>query len=65
MIDSGANATILSTTIFWSIPRDFCPELIHTNEVIVLADGREVPITGRANCIFNFGPVELEHPVLI
>ena len=65
VIDSGSTITVVSSRIFDKIYPLDKPTIEPTNETIVVADGRYIPVKGRAIVTLGFGPLEFSHSVLI
>ena len=64
VIDSGSTTTIVADWVLTKVPVENQPKLEATNEMITLADGRSVPVKGRAIVLLCFGPFEFEHSIL-
>ena len=65
VIDSGSSITVISRRIFEHIDEPCKPVLFKAHERLLLADGKDIPILGRADVSLEFGPLEFTHNVLV
>ena len=65
LIDSGSTATILSHSTFLQIEEELRPVLDITNELLTLADGKNIPISGRAEVTLEIGPLEFTQSLIV
>ena len=64
VIDTGSSTTIVSQSVLASIPEVRRPELNKTSDKFVMADGRTLPVKGRAKVEIMFGHMPVNHDVL-
>ena len=65
LVDTGANVTILRSSVLRSLPTTAQPALDQVNLDMSLADGRSLPFLGRGLFRVSIGGVEVAHQVWV